>query len=98
MWPGKLQNALCARDSGGDASGFARLTVAFGANPCGKDYLACGDPAKRIDFDIAGTLYAVGTGAATSNVLGIRNRGRRSTSMRSCCMRWVISSDWVTCS
>jgi len=70
MWPGKLQNALCARDSGGDASGFARLTVAFGANPCGKDYLACGDPAKRIDFDIADTLYAVGTGAATSNVLG----------------------------
>lgn len=70
MWPGKLQNALCARDPGGEASRFVRLTVSFGDNPCGKDYLACGDPAKRIDFDIADTLYAVGTGASASNLLG----------------------------
>lgn len=70
MWPGKLQNALCGREAGGEAGRFVRLTVSFGDNPCGKDYLACGDPAKRIDFDIADTLYAVGTGASASNLLG----------------------------
>lgn len=70
MWPGKLQDALCAPDPARETSTFARLTVSFGHNPCGKDYLACGDPAKRIDFDISDTLYAVSTGASTSNVLG----------------------------
>ncbi|MCC8974641.1 hypothetical protein [Bradyrhizobium brasilense] len=70
MWPGKLQHALCARDTEVETSAFARLTVAFGDNPCGKNFLACGDPAKRIDFDISDTLYAVGTGASTFNVLG----------------------------
>lgn len=70
MWPGKLQNALCQTDSSGDTGGFARLTVGFGDNPCGKQYMACGDPAKRIDFDIADTLYAAGAGASNSIVIG----------------------------
>jgi len=70
MWPGKLREALCAREPAGKTGRSARLTVSFGDNPCGKDYLACGDPAKRIDLDISETLYAVRTGDATSNVLG----------------------------
>jgi hypothetical protein len=70
MWPGRLQQALCARDATVEKGKYARLTVSFGDNPCGKKYLACGDPAKRIDFDISDTLYAVGTGASTVNVLG----------------------------
>lgn len=70
MWPGRLQPALCARDPAVETGKYARLTVSFGNNPCGKKYLACGDPAKRIDFDISDTLYAVGTRASPVNVLG----------------------------
>src|SRR5262249_14766583 len=49
----------------------AELTLAFSENsPCGKEYLACGDPAKRIDVDLSNILYIVRTGSVISPILG----------------------------